>query len=229
MSDSINELYKLINNLKNIINNQKEFINKQQVEINELKRRVETLENENKENIIEKMDENNGLNDSLILLNNNNSKISIKNWIDKDKKIKFKLIFRKSRDGSNCSDFHRHCDNQRATLCLIKTNKKYKFGAYSSIPWQSSYKLSNDYDGKVFLFSVDLNKKFEKIREGNIQFSDKNIGPSFGNAGGCLYLDNNLNKGYTSNSNFLTKCELTHGEEKNFKVDEFEVFKVEFI
>ena len=47
------------------------------------------------------------------------SKISIKNWINKDKEIKFNLIFRKSRDGENCSDFHRHCDNQGSTLCLI--------------------------------------------------------------------------------------------------------------
>jgi len=166
ISESLNELYKLINNLKNIINNQQEFINKQQDDINDLKRRIETLENKNKGNIIEKkIYENNTLNDSLILLNNNKSKISIKNWINKDKEIKFELIFRKSRDCENCSDFHRHCDNQVSTLCLIKTTKNYKFGAYSSIPWESSYKLSNDNEGKIFLFSVDLNKKFEKIRE----------------------------------------------------------------
>jgi len=41
-------------------------------------------------------------------------------------------------------------------------------------------------------------------------------------------LENDLNVGHISNSNFLTNCELTYGE-KNFKVDEFEVFKVEFI
>ena len=84
-------------NLKYIINNQQELINKQQDNIKDLIRRIEALENKNKENIIEKMDENNGLNDSLILLNNNKSKISIKNWINKEKEIKFNLIFKKLR------------------------------------------------------------------------------------------------------------------------------------
>ena len=154
--------------------------------------------------------------------------MSIKNWIDKNQKIKFELIFWKSRDGQNCHDFHRYCDNQRATLCIIQTSKKYKFEAYSSIPWQSSYKLSKENEGNVFLFSLDLNRKFDKIKEGTVQFSDSDFGPCFGDNGGCLYLQADLNDGYIQNSNFLTNCELTHGEEKDFKVDEFEVFKVEF-
>ena len=229
VSDSINELYKLIDNLKNIINNQQESINKQQEEIKELKKRIEILELPNGKYIGKNMEEYNGLNDSLILSDNKKSKESIKNWINRDKKLYFKLIFRKSRDGINASDFHKHCDNQGPTVCLMRTTKNYKFGAYSSISWQSSYKLSNEDEGRVFLFSIDLNQKFEKIKNGSIQFSINDYGPCFGERGGCLYLKNNLNCGFIQNSNFLSNCELTHGEEKDFQVDEFEVFKVEFI
>lgn len=220
VADSIKELYNSIIDLKNIINEQQKTINKQQKEINELKKRVEILEN---------LEDNNGLNDSLIISNDKKSRTSIKNWINKNKKIKFDLIFRKSRDGQNSSDFHRCCDNQGATLCIIQTTKNYKFGAYSTIPWQSSFKLSKENEGNVFLFSLDFNRKFEKIKNGGIQFSNSNFGPCFGDGGGCLYLEDNLNKGFISNANFLTNCELTHGEEEVFKVDEFEVFKVEFI
>ena len=225
VTNSINELYNSINDLKYIINDQQEIISKQQKEINELKKRIEILENSKKENI----KENNGLNDSLIISNDKKTRMSIKNWIDKNQKIKFELIFRKSRDGQNCHDFHRYCDNQGATLCIIQTTKKYKFGAYSSIPWQSSFKLSKENEGNVFLFSLDLNRKFDKIKEGTVQFSDSDFGPCFGDNGGCLYLQADLNDGCIQNSNFLTNCELTHGEEKDFKVEEFEVFKVESI
>ena len=229
VSESINELYKLIVNLKNIINSQQESINKQQEEIKELKKRIEILELQNGKYIEKNIEEDNGLNDSLILLDNKKSKESIKNWINRDKNLYFKLIFRKSRDGINCSDFHKHCDAQGPTVCLIRTTKNYKFGAYSSIFWQSSYKLSNENEGIVFLLSIDLNQKFEKIKKGAIQFSDYNYGPCFGDGGGCLYLKSDLNYGFIQNSNFLTNCELTHGEEKDFQVDEFEVFKVEFM
>ena len=222
VTESINELYESINDLKKIINNQQMLINEQKNEIEKLNKRIDSLENKNN------MEEYYDLNNSFILLNNQKYKESIKNWIDKNKKIKFKLIFRKSRDGSNSSNFHIYCDNQGATLCLIQTNKKYKFGGYSSIPWQNSYKLSGENEGNVFLFSLDLDRKYDKISEGDIQFSDKNYGPCFGKGGGCLYLREDLNKGFISNSNFLTNCELTHGEQGDFIVEEFEVFKVEF-
>lgn len=221
---SIKEIYELVNNLKNNINYQQETINKQQNEIIELKKRIHLLENRMDESI---KDENNGLNDSLILLNDKKYKLSIKKWIDKNKKIKFNLLFRKSRDGSNCSIFHNKCDNQGNTLCLFQTSKNYKFGGYTSISWKNSYKISNDNEGYVFLFSLDLNQKFEKIKEGNVQYSSYNYGPCFGDGGGCLYLEENLNYGFIDNKNFLTNYELTHGENGNFEVEEFEVFKVE--
>ena len=123
VSESINELYKLVVNLKNIINSQQESINKQQEEIKELKKRIEILELQNGKYIEKNIEEDNGLNDSLILIDNKKSKESIKNWINRDKKLYFKLIFRKSRDGINCSDFHKHCDAQGPKFVLCEQIK----------------------------------------------------------------------------------------------------------
>jgi len=84
-------------------------------------------------------------------------------------------------------DFHKYCDNQGATLCLIQTNKNYKFGGYTSIPWQSQFKLVNENEGYTFLLSLDLYKKFDKIKEGSVVFSSSDFGTCFGDRGGCLY------------------------------------------
>ena len=73
-----------------------------------------------------------------------------------------------------------------------------------------------------------MNKKFDKIDKGNIAYTNREHGPCFGDGGGCMYLKKNLNEGFTKNYNFLTNCELTHGEEGDFKVEEFEAFKVIF-
>ena len=47
------------------------------------------------------------------------------------------LLFRKSKDGSNASDFHKYCDKKGPTLTLIHTNKGKIFGGYTPINWES--------------------------------------------------------------------------------------------
>ena len=70
-----------------------------------------------------------------------------------------------SRDGSNCSDFHRCCDNKGPTLLLIKTDKNYRFGAYTPLNWvtPSSGEINDPKDNVTFLFSLNKMKKFTKI------------------------------------------------------------------
>ena len=50
---------------------------------------------------------------------------TIREWIEPYQKIQFNILF---RDGSDCSDFHRCCDKEGATLTLIETDTEYKFG-----------------------------------------------------------------------------------------------------
>ena len=219
--ESINDLYNIIYDLKTTVQNQQNIINSQNEEINKLKEKIEKLEN--KEKLIKPLD--NNFMDSNIISNNIQEVVrQIKKWINPNRNIEFKLIFRKSRDGSTSSDFHKHCDSQGATLCLIQTSKNYIFGGYTTIPWQNRPNLKCD--DSVFIFSLDLMKKYTKFKGDNSVFSYSNYGPCFGENGADLYLKKDLNSGNIKSGNILKNCELTNGEEGDFQVKEFEVFKV---
>ena len=222
--ESIAELYDIINDLKITISNQQNTINRQENEIIQLKEKIRNLEKKEKkeENIIHYFD------DSLIISNNKNAQKNIKNWINPNKNISFKLIFRKSRDGSDCSNFHKSCENQGPTLSLFQTNKTYIFGGYTPFSWKNTYSLGPENDNSTFLFSIDLMQKFDRFQNGNTVFSNFNYGPCFGNNGGDLYLKKDLNSGFTKSGNILRNCELTNGERGDFITKEFEVYKVEF-
>ena len=82
---------------------------------------------------------------SNIIPNNYNKVKELREWINPNKEIKFKLLFNKSRDGSYGNDFHRYCDNKGPTLTLIHTNKGKIFGGYTPINWES---LDGEYKTK---------------------------------------------------------------------------------
>ena len=101
--DKIDELYQIIK--------------EQKQEINDLKNKIENLqhlENDVKELMKFKKeieDKNNLYIKSNIIDNNNNYKMYLKNWINKDKRIKADLLYRLSRDGDSINTFHHLCDN----------------------------------------------------------------------------------------------------------------------
>ena len=72
--------------------------------------RVNTLEEKIKKKEMEEKEKEKGeysdLKDSKIIPNDCEKEKAIKNWINPFKKIKFELLFRKSRDGSSCKTFH---------------------------------------------------------------------------------------------------------------------------
>ena len=57
---------------------------------------------------------------SNIIPNDYNKVKELREWINSNKEIKFKLLFRKSKDGSNSSDFHKYCNNKGPTLIKEK-------------------------------------------------------------------------------------------------------------
>ena len=165
--------------------------------------------------------------DSQIIGNDIQKDKAIREWIDPNKKIKFNLLFRKSRDGSDCSDFHRCCDKKGATLTIIETDKGYKFGGYTPLEWETNNGL-NRYDDATFLFSLNQMKKYIKINNKRSICLSKDYGPVFGQ-GTDLYINKNMNSGNSSwsSANFLKNGELTNGE-NSFNVKEIEIFQVEF-
>ena len=220
------ELYDIISELRKNNQEQKDIIKNMQTNIYNLTERVKTLENEinklKKEN-----NETSALFDSNIIQNDYEKVKAIKNWINPfNNTIKFELLFRKSRDGSSCQTFHKYCDNKGPTLTLVETTKGYKFGGYTPFSFQSERGYSPKEDNKTFIFSINLMKKFPKIKEGSLIYFDKNFGPCFGNGGTDFYLDGDLNNGETINRSFLKNAELTNGEEGKFSVSELEIYKV---
>ena len=146
---------------------------------------------------------------------------------------KFTLLYKLTKDGSNCSDFHSKCDKKGPTLVIIQSNTGYKCGGYTIVDWD----LSGGYkkDELAFLFSINKNKKYpiKKGCESNAIWTGQNYGPLFGAHDIRFYLD--MKKDITNNYcntpiSYQTteKSELTGGQ-YNFLVQEMEVFKVEFI
>ena len=169
------------------------------------------------------------LEDSIILKNEDQKIKTICEWIDPNKKFQFNLLFRMSRDGSNCSDFHRCCDNKGETLLLFKTDKNYIFGAYTPLNWTSpqSGEVNDPNDNLTFLFSLNKMKKFTKIpgKSRNSARSQKENGPLLG-GGTDIGIYPDMKKGWTNNGTFLTNRELTNGE-SDFNLNEMEIFQVQ--
>ena len=148
------ELYYIISELRMNNQNQKEIIKSLQNKVNELTERVIVLENKLKE-------KNNNeiisyLNDSKIIKKDYEKGKAIKNWIDPINNIKFELLFRKSKYGSQCGIFHDYCDNKGPTLTLVETTKGCKFGGYTPYSFKSDIKYSPKNDNKTFIFSLNL-------------------------------------------------------------------------
>ena len=218
------ELYYIISELKVNNQNQKEIIKNLQNKVNELTERVTVLENKLKEKNNNEMIS--YLNDSKIIKNDYEKGKAIKNWIDPFKNLKFELLFRKSRDGSSCKTFHEYCDNKGPTLTLVETTKGYKFGGYTPFSFKSEIGYSPKNDDKTFIFSLNLMKKFNGIRDDSLVYFDPGYGPCFGNGGTDFYLNGNLDTGKTINRSFIRNYELTNGESDNYDVKELEIYKV---
>ena len=221
----ISELRNNIQEQKNKINNQQDLINKQQNEIKELKDRIDKIEDKIKDKDIDIDKNESDLKYSNIIPNDYETEKQIKKWINPNKKIKLKLLFRMTRDGDKCSDFHKYCDNKGPTLTLVHTDKDYKFGGYTPFSWRSERGESPTTDKDTFLFSLNLMKKFCKIKEGSTVYFTSGYGPCFGNGGSDFYIKNNLHIGGSVKGNYLNNFELTNGEDGQFTVKELEIYK----
>lgn len=68
--------------------------------------------------------------ESIIITKNEDIEL-INSWICANKNIKYKLLYRTSKDGDKASDFHRLCDNIGPTLTIGKTPGNYIFGGFT--------------------------------------------------------------------------------------------------
>ena len=208
-NDKINELYSIVNNLTNEVKNLKEKNQK-------LEERVEEME-------------------KLLLLPYKAKELQkqkdmnrIKEWISPGKDIKFNLLFKKSTDGNTTKDFHDHCDNKGKTLIIIETTEGRKFGGVTYDNWNTNNSWRTNH--KDFVFSLDLNKKYNYSGLVLTTIGDIKYGFAFGNSRinkvDICFDNESLNEGISNSSDsFKTNKELNNGNEK-FRTKEIEVYQI---
>ena len=143
-----------------------------------------------------------------------------------------KLIYRGTRDGDSVNQFHSKCDNIQNTLMIVQTTAGYKFGGFTSTGWNNE-KGKCIYDNKAFCFSINLNKIYDiAVPERALYKQTLDGSPSFGFSPYAFIIHNMFLK---SDNNFTEKMIHYKGEAKaheinggnrNFKVDELEVFQI---
>ena len=145
--------------------------------------------------------------------------------------LKFKLIYKSSRDGQNAKDFHYFCDYKGPTVTIIKTKNNVIFGGFLSINWDN--KGGSSRDDNSFLFSFNNNKIYKNNKKGYGANFEEKKGPYFGYAIN-IFEDFNQSKKHCvrqkEDSDYAWKSigydyELNMGEEF-FDIEEIEVFTI---
>jgi len=150
--------------------------------------------------------------------------------VDEKGHLKWKLIYRSSRDGRSPEAFHDNCDNAKPTVILVKYSS-HIFGGYASEIWnhvEGSYRCDSD----AFLFTLSNPSKVAKkipvsrAHEGHAIFCNRANGPLFGYGCELSLMGNgkdrsNLHQdGYYEDPNPA----LFTGSTDRFISDEIEVF-----
>ena len=189
--------------------------------INELNEKVNLLiNNSKKENSISNLKE-----ESIIITKNEDMEL-INSWISTNKNIKYKLLYRASKDGDKASDFHRLCDNIGPTLTIGKTPGNYIFGGFTKAKWEMKKEIP---DSDAFVFSLNQKKKFDSKNKKNSISNQNDYGPIFGDGSYAIDIKNNIlsTKNHWSNPTNSYGKNLGLTEDKYFSVVELEVFLVE--
>ena len=230
----IQNLCEKIQELENTINILTENDKNKNEQINNILKRLQFLEEKEKEREKEREKEkeiekkllkdikessickNNEISFFLDLFKNNEKFV--------DKKFGFKLLFKGPKDGQMISDIHKKIDNIRSVLILIKTTKGIRFGGYSENGFNNSE--SELKDNKAFVFSLDK-KSIYNNKDSPALYSNKTL-IGFKNT---IYIYDNFcsnNSCLVAGGNSQYPCkryELNNGE-KNFVISDIEIFEI---
>jgi hypothetical protein len=152
----------------------------------------------------------------------------ISKWISSLYEIKYSLLYRASRDGDSAEMFHKLCDEKGPTITLIETTKGFKFGGFTEVDWKSPRDPLYLWGKNIFIFSLDLQKKYlPKGGQAEI-YCRKNNGPSFG-FGPDIRIEDNC---FSTNSSSFSPISFSdmeimdefNGGEKWFLVKDIEVY-----
>ncbi len=159
------------------------------------------------------------------VVENNEEKKQIFNWINPSFKFKTKLLYRYSIDGDSSHKFNEKYDGKGPTITLVKTDKGFRFEEYTSTSWNSIGHFQKD--NTAFIFSLNKNQKYNVKNENKAIFGGNINGPVFGF--NEIFIRNNCKTkgGICSDPrsyNFSFAGELSGGEK--FNVIDYEVFSL---
>ena len=169
--------------------------------------------------------------DSLIINGNDIYIENIIKWINSEKKIKTKLLYRKSKDGDDYETFHRLCDKKGPTLILIKSKEGFIVGGYTPLNWDEHSGWIKD--DQTFVFSFSKNKIYRKISKNSDSIWCTKYGPYFAEIGFREKGKKNMSQGYfyySKNLYFENFNEIipNEGKDKYFDVEEVEIYNILF-
>jgi len=156
----------------------------------------------------------------------------INTWLlNKAKKfIKYKLLYRSSRDGFTKAAFQEKVNVLKPTLCLVRTNTDKICGGYSDQDWTPSggYKSSDN----AFFFSLSLKAKYHPKKPALAVCCNGEYLINFGSCGFYIGPGDKVERcSGSSCSNYDVKG--TYRDDflgaGNITAKEFEVFHVEFM
>ena len=126
----------------------------------------------------------------------------IKNWLspssvnsnENESTIFFELIYRASRDGDDSNNFHIKCDGKGKTITFIKNDLGFRFGGYTSVPWERYTEYEYKQDPTAFLFSLNNKEKYNLKDKDDFKAVRHyyNNGPVFGGGNDLFILNNCL-------------------------------------
>jgi len=158
----------------------------------------------------------------------------LKSWLPNSNSFNLKLLYRASVDGKSPQIFHNKCDGKGATLTIIKCKfdgavSSSVLGGFIDQSWHSNNQwIDSD---QAFLFSVTSGVPPVKCpilesARGNAFYGHSSHGLVFG-AGNDLYIrEPSFNTGITVPGSYWNAISLCCNNQKEFVVEEIEVFQV---
>ena len=155
-----------------------------------------------------------------------------KNEVFRNKKLKYNLLYRASRDGDNSNKFHEKCDNINNIIAIFKTKEGRIFGGYTEKGYKGNNQ-GNTIDNNAFFFSCNLKKIYNVKRNKTAIYDEKNCGPIFGANTTIINVYHKMFDCNCCTCSISDSCfeglnsdyEINNGK-SNFYLQEIEVFQV---
>jgi len=147
----------------------------------------------------------------------------IEDWLGSN--ATFELCYRASIHGRSSSEFHNRCDAKGSTITFIKTDSGFRFGAYTTLSWDTSGSYKGN-DSRAFVFSMDKQAKYGVSNQSYVTYNQNSYGPTFG-GGHDIHIRSDMKGGYVNPHSYRANgsASLQNGK-SDFQASEVEVYVV---